>query len=175
MNRRSQRGFSLFELMIVLAIILVISVLAIPSYLRARQSAYEASAVGFTHSVQTDQVAYRATHGDYATSFRQLPGQEAAAAGATDAGAGGSIDTNGVQDTASTIGVTARSGSATSTVIRNSYVFTMVTVSDEDWYMTAFPLMDRTGGLYVYADSTGALRSAKGALPPMSSDNLHAQ
>ncbi|MGH9522581.1 MAG: type IV pilin protein, partial [Terriglobales bacterium] len=83
MKRRIQRGFSLLELMIVLAIILVISVMAVPSYLRARQAAYEASAVGFAHSVQADQVAYRATHGTYATSFSQLPGQEAAAADAT--------------------------------------------------------------------------------------------
>ncbi|MGH9523751.1 MAG: hypothetical protein ACRD3E_14585, partial [Terriglobales bacterium] len=71
--------------------------------------------------------------------------------------------------------VTPRTGVANSTIIRNSYVFTMVTVSDEDWYMTAYPLADRTNGLYVYADSTGALRSAKGATPSGSSDNVHAQ
>ena len=175
MRRRVQRGFSLLELMIVLAIILVISVIAVPSYLRARQAAYEASAVGFAHSVQADQVAYRATHGNYATSFSQLPGQEAAAAAETAAGGGGPTDTNGVDATASAIGMTARSGVATSTVIRNSYVYTMVTVSDEDWYMTAFPVMDRTNGLYVYTDSTGALRSAKGAPPAGTSNNLHAQ
>ena len=173
MRRTHQRGFSLLELMIVLAIILVISVIAVPSYLRARQSAYEASAVGFAHSVQADQVAYRATHGNYATSFSQLPGQEAAAARETAAGVGGTSTSNGVQATVNAVGVSAGSG-ATSTVIRNSYVYTLVTLNDEEWYMTAFPVMDRTGGLYVYADSTGAMRSAKGA-PPATSDNLHAQ
>jgi len=172
MKRRTQRGFSLIELMIVLAIMLTISVIAVPSYLRARQAAYEASAVGFTHSVQADQVAYRATHGSYATSFSQLPGQEAAAA-ASDSSGGGAINTTMSSSGAGALGITSSGGHATSTIIRNSYVFSLVTLSDEDWYVTAFPVMDRTGGLYVYADSTGAMRTAKGSMP--SGDQLRAQ
>jgi prepilin-type N-terminal cleavage/methylation domain-containing protein len=43
---RSTKGFSLIELLIVVAIILIIAAIAIPNLLQARMSANEASAVG---------------------------------------------------------------------------------------------------------------------------------
>ena len=43
---RSTRGFSLIELLIVVAIILVIAAIATPSLLQARMSAHESSAAG---------------------------------------------------------------------------------------------------------------------------------
>jgi prepilin-type N-terminal cleavage/methylation domain-containing protein len=173
MMRGSQRGFSLLELMIVIAIIVTLSAMTIPSYLRARQRAYEASAVGFAHSVQTDQVAYKATHGSYATSFNQLPGYSAAAA--DQSGNTGSIDAETIQQAASNVlGAPVRAGGATSSVIRNSYVFTLTTLDDDQWYISAFPLLDRVNGLYIYADETGRLQSKKGG-PPTQADTLHAQ
>jgi prepilin-type N-terminal cleavage/methylation domain-containing protein len=56
MNRH--RGFSLLELLIVVAIILIIATIAIPSLLRSRQSAQESSAVAQLRTINTAEVTY---------------------------------------------------------------------------------------------------------------------
>ncbi len=57
-----QRGFSLIELLIVVAIILIISAIAIPNYLRSRMQANEASAVGSVRMINTSAVTYSSTY-----------------------------------------------------------------------------------------------------------------
>ena len=54
--RHKIKGFSLIELLIVVAIILIIAAIAIPNLLRSRMAANEASAVG---SVRYDQHCFR--------------------------------------------------------------------------------------------------------------------
>jgi prepilin-type N-terminal cleavage/methylation domain-containing protein len=68
-NLKANRGFSLLELLIVVAIILIIATIAIPSLLRSRQAANETSAVANLRGLNTAQVSYgRRTPGSGAIS-----------------------------------------------------------------------------------------------------------
>ena len=73
---RKQKGFSLIELLIVVAIILIIAAIAIPNLLRSRMAANEASAVGSIRSINTAQVTYASTYPDvgFATDLASLGG-----------------------------------------------------------------------------------------------------
>ena len=59
---QADRGFSLIELLIVVAIILIIAAIAVPSLLRSRMDANQASAVANLRTVSTAAVSYWVTY-----------------------------------------------------------------------------------------------------------------
>jgi len=73
---RRAKGFSLIELLIVVAIILIIAAIAVPGYLHARQVANESSAVASIRTINTAMVSYNSSYpsAGYAANLSTLGG-----------------------------------------------------------------------------------------------------
>lgn len=73
---KRKNGFSMIELLIVVAIILIIAAIAIPNLLRARIAANESSAVGSIRTIRTAEVVYFNTYSTigYANTLGELGG-----------------------------------------------------------------------------------------------------
>lgn len=70
--KNKQKGFSLIELLIVVAIILIIAAIAIPNLLRSKMAANEASAVGSMRTLNTAAVTYATTYGGYPAALSNV-------------------------------------------------------------------------------------------------------
>ncbi len=72
---KKQKGFSLIELLIVVAIILIVAAIAVPAFIRSRIAANESSAVASLRTINTGEVTYNNTYpGTYATLDQLGPG-----------------------------------------------------------------------------------------------------
>jgi type IV pilus assembly protein PilA len=152
---RKQKGFSLIELLIVVAIILIIAAIAIPNFLRSRMAANEASAVASLRIINTAEVSYASTYPNF--GFTDL-----ASLGGTGNGAGA---TNALL-LDSVLGCTA--GVTTVACPKSGYNF-IATVSISDgtssvgpasaYSMNANPItVDTTGKRYFYSDASAVIR-----------------
>jgi len=86
-RQTEQKGFSLIELLIVVAIILIIAAIAIPNLLRARIAANESAAVGALRTLNTAQISYNSSFPTigFATSLSSLAGTNCAPPGSSGA------------------------------------------------------------------------------------------
>lgn len=71
-RRSAQRGFSLIELLIVIAIILIILSIALPQMSKSRMHAQEMAAIAQIGTIQKAEVQYYSQFGQYATALTQL-------------------------------------------------------------------------------------------------------
>ena len=69
---KGKQGFTLIELMIVVAIIAIIAAIAIPSLLNARKAGNEASAISSMRTLTTVNEQYRTRFGSYAGTLANL-------------------------------------------------------------------------------------------------------
>jgi type IV pilus assembly protein PilA len=106
------QGFSLIELLIVVAIILIIAAIAIPNLLRSRIAANEASAVGSLRTLNTAEITYNVTYPNVGFAGLTAMGPASGGGSATSAAAG-LIDANLASGTKSGYTFTVTPGSGT--------------------------------------------------------------
>jgi len=150
---KKQKGFSLIELLIVVAIILIIAAIAIPNLLRSKMAANESSAAGSVRSIVTAQVTYNSTYGaGYATSLAKL-GTAAVPCVATVAAA---CLIDPVMTTGTKSGYTLGTSSTTPTV---------------EFVATAVPVgLNQTGNRSFCADETLTVKFTPAAIVTAASD-----
>jgi prepilin-type N-terminal cleavage/methylation domain-containing protein len=139
------KGFSLIELLIVVAIILIIAAIAIPNFLRSRVAANQSSAVASLHTLAIAQMTYSSTYGGGfsadITSLAPPPG-----GGTPSSTAAGLIDSTLASGVKSGYIFTYSPGAVDTTGRINAFSF------------TAVPVTNSTGTQYYFTDTSGVIR-----------------
>ena len=143
--KKNQKGFSLIELLIVVAIILIIAAIAIPNLLRARIAANEASAVGSTRTLNTAEVTYSSTYGTGFAPLASLGGAAGCVAAAATACLVDPVLTTGTK-TGYTLAAVAATGAGTAVSPLTTYE------------VNATPLSLSTGTRAFCSDESGVIR-----------------
>jgi len=150
--KRNPQGFSLIELLIVVAVILVIAAIAIPNLMRSRVAANQASAVGSLHVLNTAEATYSSTYGGYSPTLGYLGPPE----GGTQVVASGA----GLIDSILSGGSPGATESS-----KSGYTFTYSPgVSDQNGRIYSYSILANpitagtTGNNYYYTDQVGVIR-----------------
>jgi prepilin-type N-terminal cleavage/methylation domain-containing protein len=136
--KKSNKGFTLVEIMIVVAIIALIAAIAIPNLLRARHNANETAGIGAMRTLSTAMESFRAaqTPPTYPASLATLSTAVPPYVGAT------------------------LSGATTAGTARQGYFFTYVLASANAYTLQGTPAtVGTTGTRRFFVDSSGVIRA----------------
>jgi type IV pilus assembly protein PilA len=142
--RRNQTGFSLIELLIVVAIILVIAAIAIPNLLRARISANEASAVASCRTMNTASITYNSSYGNYPPTLSAM----------------GPSGGNPSSSSADLLDQVLSPGGGVNVSTKAGYTFTYASASPfSNYTLNGDPVVsNQTGVRHFFSDQSGVMR-----------------
>jgi type IV pilus assembly protein PilA len=144
LKRRQTRGFSLIELLIVIAIILIIITIAVPKYQKTQMFMKETAAIKAIQTIHQMEVQYQSQYGRYAVSLAELGPP---ASGAPTPAAADLISTDLSQG------------------IKQGYKFTL-TGNQGGYVINAIPeVYGSSGSRTFYSDQTMVIRENYGAEP----------
>ena len=164
-GKRNQGGFSLIELLIVVAIIMIVAAIAIPNLLRTKMAANEASAVASLRTLNTTEILFSTNCNGLSLTLKAL--------GPDSAGTGQAPLCDGTGDDLVDAVLSGDLGGTATTAVKSGYTITYTPAGTppSTYTITAIPVTEgRSGIRSFFTDQTGVIHANPNAGPPSATD-----